>query len=276
MADQAARASPSADTTDAWSRFHLRWSRLAPPLRASPGSAGLVREQIDSHDAHVLLLGVTPELADLGRQLTGADWSPEMIGTIWPGDTDRRQSLLCDWRTLPEPATPYTAVIGDGSLATQSWPHGYRDVLRAVARAITPDAPLVIRCYLRPEKPESLGAVRDDTLAGNAGNFHALKWRIAMAVLGDGDNPDIPVSEILSAFNTTFPDREALAAATGWDRVLIDDIDAYAGIDAVYSFPSRRQLAGLFAQEHWRSRYVETSDYPLAERCPLVVATRLQ
>lgn len=276
MADQAAGISPSAETTDAWSRFHLRWSRLAPPLRASSGNVGLVRRQIDGHDANVLLLGVTPELADLGEQLTGADWSPEMIDKIWPGDTATRRSQLSDWRTLPIPNSPYTAVIGDGSLATLSWPDGYRAVLRSLTRVIAPDAPLVIRCYLRPEKAETLSEVRQETLAGHVGNFHALKWRIAMAVLGDGPDPDIPIDAILSAFNTTFPDRAELVAATGWPSVLIDDIDAYAGHDTVYSFPSRSQLSDFMAGESWNSHYEETTGYPLAERCPLIVANRPQ
>lgn len=262
----------TADPAGAWAAFHARWSRLRPPLRADADVVAEVTRQIDGHAGHVLLLGVTPELSGLGRTMTAVDWSPQMIAHIWRGDDEDRRALLADWRALPLLPQPCTAAIGDGSLATLRWPDDYTAVFARLRHALAPGARIAIRGYLTPDVPETLAQVRDATLAGAAGNFHALKWRVAMAVAGAGGDPNVAVADILGAFNHAFPDRARLAHASGWPLTTIDEIDAYRDSPAVYSFVTRDQMRA--AAPAWLTdlRFVPAGSYPLADRCPLIVA----
>ncbi|MCC6918479.1 MAG: class I SAM-dependent methyltransferase [Alphaproteobacteria bacterium] len=260
------------DPADAWAAFHARWSRLRPPLRADADVVAEVARQIAGHEGHVLLLGVTPELSGLGRTMTAVDWSPQMVAHIWRGDSDGRRALLADWRALPAQPQPCTAAIGDGSLATLRWPDDYTAVFARFRDVLAPGARLAIRGYLTPDDPETLGQVRDATLAGDAGNFHALKWRVAMALAGAGPDPNVAVAAIRDAFDQAFPDRARLAEATGWPQATIDEIDAYRDSPAVYSFVTRDQMRA--AAPPWLAdlRFVPAGSYPLADRCPLIVA----
>jgi hypothetical protein len=103
--------------------------------------------------------------------------------------------------------------------------------------------------------------------------MHSLKWRIAMALQAD-DATGVSVQAIRDAFIAAIPDRDALAARTGWPRGEIDTIDAYAGADAVYTFPwlrtVERTCSGYFAVDE-----VAWPHYELADRCPTVVFRRL-
>jgi len=268
------RSEPTAQQTNdsaAWAAFHARWSRLRAPLRPNDDTVAATARAIAGHDGHVLLLGVTADLAHLGRRMTAVDWSPPMIANIWPGDREDRAAVLADWRSMPIPDVPFTAAIGDGSLATLLWPQDYRAIFARLADVLAPGARLAVRCYLTPDDPEPLSRVREAALSGAVTNFHALKWRVAMAVAGASGDPNVPVTAILAAFEQAFPDRGALAAATGWPLEQIAEIDAYRGGTAVYSFVTRAQLAAVLPPAFGRPRFVDAGSYELAERCPLLL-----
>jgi hypothetical protein len=92
-----------------------------------------------------------------------------------------------------------------------------------------------------------------------------------MACTTGGCDFAIDVRTIRDRFDNLFPDREALAAQTGWSIASINTIDVYAGSDTSYSFAT---LAVLVEEAiGWFSdvRVVPSGSYPLAERCPLLV-----
>lgn len=256
---------------EAWQSFHERWSRLRPPLRASTQCVLALNELIAGHDTHILMLGVTPDLAALGQKLTAFDWSRQMIDHIWPGDSDTRQAKLVDWRDIPPQDKLFSAVIGDGSLATAAWPDDYGTIFEQLHHVLAPGAKIVLRCYITPDRGETLAQIRHDTLAGRAENFHALKWRLAMSLASATGDPNIAVPDILRAFNECFADREELAEATGWSNFEISEIDAYASTEAVYSFVTRSQLRDSIPDYFKNIHFVETEGYDLAERCPFLV-----
>ena len=176
-----------------------------------------------------------------------------------------------DWTALPFEAGQFGAVIGDGAL--NSVASGLDSLIDEISRVLRDGGIAAQRVFASPEDRESLDMVRGDALAGRIGNVHALKWRIAMAI---AVAPDflVPVSEILGTFNAMFPDREALAAATGWDRSSIDTLDAYVGAWHSLCFPTRAALQAMGASRFASCVIVESDGYPLAERCPLIVWTR--
>jgi SAM-dependent methyltransferase len=220
------------------------------------------------------MLGVTPELAAIGRKLTAIDQSPEMIAGIWPGDTDTRRAVAGDWLDMPMDRDSVMAIIGDGCLSALGSSHERRRLLGEIARTLRPDGRAVIRTFASPEMPEDLAAVHTRAMAGAAGTFHALKWRIAMACAAAVPDHAMPVATILEVFERLFPDRQALAAATGWPLPVIGTIDVYARSKAVYSFATLAVLTEEAAEHFGGVEIRPTGRYPLAERCPLLVLTR--
>ncbi|HME61478.1 MAG TPA: methyltransferase type 11, partial [Candidatus Binatia bacterium] len=66
--------------------YHHAWSHLTPPLRPPAAVVAAVRNQIRDKHGRALLLGVTPELADVTPQLVAVDRNFSMVANVWPGD----------------------------------------------------------------------------------------------------------------------------------------------------------------------------------------------
>lgn len=263
MAPPAKTAAPGSG--DSWRSYHKR-------VRPLPGDiASRVAEEIAGHDRRVLLLGVTRDYAVLGADLTAVDWCEEQIARVWIGDRPDRRAVCADWREMDVGRERFTAAIGDGSLSTLAWPDDYRRTLERVAWSLVPRGLLVVRCFVAPDDPETAEQVAADAFAGRVSSFFSARWRIAMALAGSGN---VQVTTIHDAFERLFPDRNALAEATGWDRETIDVIDAYRDSDLVFSFLNRRDLLDIVAEGFDDPRFVSSGDYPMAERYPLLVAER--
>ena len=231
-----------------------------------------MRRAIAGHDQRVLLLGVTPEYADVGADVTAIDSSETMIANVWPGDTARRRAFKGDWFAMPFERGSFSAALGDGSFNTLPWPDGHRRVFDLLADMLRPGGRIVFRLFRTPDEAESVDAVLAAAMAKKIGNFHAFKWRLAMALVAAAGNPNIPVASIRDAFNAAFPDREKLAAATGWPMAQIETIDVYRGSPDSYSFPTSAEMQAAIPAAFTRAEFLPSGDYELAERCPLVRA----
>jgi SAM-dependent methyltransferase len=259
--------------TSHWDAIRRHWDLLGPPLRPPAEAVEAYRRSLRPHDG-IVMLGVTPELAAIGRELVAIDQSPEMIAGIWPGDTDTRRAVVGDWLEMPMARDSVMAIIGDGCLSALGSSRERRRLLAEIARTLRPGGRAVIRTFASPEMPEDLAAVRTLAMAGAAGTFHALKWRIAMTCAAADPDRAIPVATILEAFDRLFPDRQALAAATGWPFPVIGTIDVYAHSKTAYSFATLAMLTDEAANHFGGVEIKPTGRYPLAERCPLLVMTR--
>lgn len=260
----------SQQSTD-WKAFHKRYSRSRPPYRLDPATADIMGELIQDFDAHVLELGVTPELANLGKTLTAVDWSEPMLAHIWPGDSATRRAIKANWWEL-EPLTPKpTAVVGDGSLACVKWPAPYIAVFTRLAALLSDRSRLVLRCYIRPDQAEPIEQIVSDVMAGKMNGFHAFKLRLSIALAGATGNPNIAIKDILAGFNAAFPDRQKLASATGWSVDDIAEMDAYKGSDAIYSFVTRKELVDIIPDSFTNVQFHDAGTYEMAEHCPLLV-----
>jgi len=82
----------------------------------------------------VLLLGVTPELADLGHDTIAVDRNESMIAHIWPGDTARCRAVKGEWVALPLEPQSVSAAVGDGSLSALTFPSEQGRLLSELAR----------------------------------------------------------------------------------------------------------------------------------------------
>jgi len=264
----ASGSSPADLPRKEWRHFAAVFDKLGAPLRPSAGDVAHVRRAIAGRDGKVLLLGVTPELSVLGRELIAVDISPRMIAGVWPGDGDHRRAILGDWTKLPFDNSTFDAVIGDGSL--NSAPEALDPLLREIRRVLSPAGTAVFRVFCSPEEPETLLSIQQDIDAGWPGNLHALKWRIAMVIAASMPDAIVPVRTILATFNQMYPDRARLAAATGWSLDEISTVDAYDGADHSLGFPTLPRMLELAAPWFRDALVLPGAGYPLAERCPTI------
>ena len=257
--------------TNHWDNYHRHWMLLEAPLRPTPEIVAIFERELDLSGADVLLLGVTPELAVLGRSLLAVDQSAAMISGVWAGDNASRRAVTGNWLDLPVAGASTEAIIGDGCLSAVASKADRNALHGEIARALKPGGRAAIRLFASPETTETLASIEVQVLAGAIENFHALKWRIAMACTTGGPDFAIKVRTIRDTFDALYPDRDALAARTGWSRASIDTIDVYAGSDISYSFATLAILVDEARDWFNDVRVVPSGSYPLAERCPLLV-----
>lgn len=250
--------------------FHRRYATLKPPLRPHANVASAIRALLPQGQGPVLLLGVTPELAVVPERVLAVDWSDRMVSAAWPGDTENRRVVIADWRTLPLDAGAVSAAIGDGSLNMLSFPDDVVRLLNELRRVIAPGGRAIVRCFSTPEEGENVEAVRQAAFNGGL-PFHAFKLRLNMATALESGLLNMPCDRVFHRFEELFPDREALARASGWSLEEIAEIDAYRGSPYVQCYPKRSALMKLVPRAAGQARFAETDGYPLAERCPLVV-----
>lgn len=257
--------------SQAWSDFHLRFPRLRPPQAVTPEMAGHTAAAVEGHEERVLLLGVTPALATIGREMVAVDRSANMIANVWPGDDDRRRVVEADWRWMAPGGHAFSAVIGDGSFNCLVYPAGYEQVFARLAVVLERSARLAVRFFVTPDECEGVDALGEATRAGRVESIHALKWRLAMAIVAQQGSVNIAAIDILTRFDALFPDREALARQTGWTADEIGTLDFYRGSADVLSFPTVAQIRAAIPPGFSNFRLLGSGGYDLAERCPLVV-----
>jgi SAM-dependent methyltransferase len=257
--------------TGHWNAIRKHWQLLGSPLRPPVEVVETYDRELNLARSHVVMLGVTPELAGLGAMMTSVDESDDMISGIWPGDSDTRKAVRGDWFDLPFPSASVEALIGDGCLSVMRAADIRGTLFASIARALKDDGRAGIRLYACPESPDNPEDVRALALGGGVSTFHELKWRVAMTATGGAPDYAIPVRGILEQFDRMFPDREELSARTGWELPVIGTIDVYRNSPAIYSFAPAAVLVEE-ADEHFGDVGIaSTGTYGLAERCPLLV-----
>ena len=257
-----------------WTSFQRAFSLMRPPLRPDADVVEAFRELTRDCAEPMLLLGVTPELADLSNNLTAIDRTQDMIDAVWPGDTRQRRAMVGNWLKLRLPCASFASVVCDGGALAFPYPGLPTKLMREVANVLIPGGRFVTRVYSAPDVGETLEAVAAACERSEVGSVHALKWRIAMAIAHERGGPNVPVVDIRDTFERWFPDRAALVAKTGWPRDEVDTIDSYAGSNATYGFATRGQILEIVPPEFANARFVEAGSYELAERCPLLVLER--
>lgn len=224
-------------------------------------------------DAKCVLLGSTVEYATLGLPIVAIDASFPMLAALWRSGDPAGLGIQSDWTRMPIGPRTFSHVLGDGSLNAVS-SAVLPAVLDEVSRVLRPEGMLIARVFCRPGTAETAEDIRHDVLRGLVGSFHALKWRVAMSALRDPECSDIAVEEIRNAIVAQYPDRDDLCRTTGWSRAEVDTVDLYRGSTAVYNFPTEATIAASLRRKFEDVEFIRCGTYPLAERCPLIVARR--
>ncbi len=257
-----------------WAKLSTQWSFVEPPLRPTAASISAMREILNGHDDHILVLGVTRELVAAFGKVTAVEKNAAVIRQHWPEVSGAGKTCLHeDWLNLDSGGEQvFTAVIGDGSLNNVSYPDQLLRLQEVLQQITVPSAKFACRVYLRPDLP-----VGDEEIIGSAEqgkiNFSALKMLLAMAIAGRSQ-PNVPVMSILHEFNRLFPDRPALSRKSGWPLAAIETIDSYQDSPLVYAFPNRAELLACLSPFWPDIEFVMTDGYPLADCCPLVILSK--
>lgn len=247
------------------------WSELQLPLRPLEPVPSAVSAHLPGRGAEVLLLGVTPDFAELSEDLTAVDWSRDMIEHIWPGDARGRRAVEGDWRALPFGENRFDAAVGDNALAMLRLPDDVDAVLGELRRVLRADGVAVFRWFIAAESPASDDELREYGMVGCAGSVEALRWRLIMHCVHDAGGPNMVAGRAYETFERLFPDTDALCDAHGWSAEQLARIRVYRDSTTAFSFPTEREMLDL-ATRHFRDVSLASSgDYPLSEMAPLVV-----
>lgn len=258
---------PSQDAHTYWQGFAQRWNRLGSPLRPCPEDVVNFKSALKNDPERCLLLGVTPELANITPALTAIDNSSDMIKALWPND---REAILGDWLALPFPPSSFDTIVGDGCLVLLSEPGQHERFFEQLSKVLAPGGRLLLRVFVSPETTETREQVCLDARSGKMKGFHAFKWRLSMAIASESTPRTLNVADTADTFDKLIPDRLLLAANTGWCTEDIDTMDFYRGSQARYCYPTLQQVREAIP-ESLEEKAVILGTYELAERCPILV-----
>lgn len=276
------------DASAFWRTLAAQWPLLGSPVRPCAEDVRIVEEMLATGTelfgtaAHkrAWLLGVTPEIA-AARWLQDIDLLAlervgAMIDSVWPGDTDSRRAICADWLHAPFPDESFDLVIGDGCLTPVGFPDELSRLLTSVYRCLRRDGYLMLRLFCRPDVAETPDAVIAALHSGAIGSFHAFKWRLAMALQGMVDAPDVAVDAVWQVWNAARIDARALAEARGWLPAQVGTIDVYRGSPARNNFMRFDAAIGHLRRAGFDLVATRIGSYELAERCPHVLLKKRQ
>lgn len=244
-------------------------NRIGPPLRPQSEDLVLLRRALGTMDGLHLLLGVTPEFATLAMRMVAVDYSEAMLREVWPRSLPEHRAVRANWLHLPFAAQSVAAVLGDGSVNARAYPDEYTLLFQQLQRVLVPGGRLVMRAFVRPEGAQSCQTLCERALRGEFRNFHAFKWRLAMAMVAESGEVNVRTTDIYACRKRLLPDDERLAAATGWNMDEIGTINAYRDATIFFSFPTLAELRRSYAAT-FDEISAACGSYELAECCPIL------
>lgn len=266
-----------------WNRIAQQWWRIGPPIRPSAADVeslcvaiGNMARRHGGARKRALLLGVTPELADLHRRervdLVAIDRSAEMVRVVWPGDLPGRRAVCADWFRFLASAQPYDVILGDGSFNTVRHPDEMLALARLAHAALVDQGVLATRLFVEPQRRETVDAVLREGRSGAIAGFPVFKFRLAMALQSESGG-GVRIADIWRAWHGAGINESKLAQATGWTLEEIDTIHLYRDSPGYIWFPTLRQAVDLFSKL-FKVESVATADYEMGERCPTLVLVK--
>ena len=256
-----------------WDKMYQGRPLQEPQSTRHAEVAAGVKQQLSGINGRVLLLSVSPTLSSIGFDITAVDRVEAVVRHRWPGNTPIRRAIVGDWLKLPFADGSFAACIGDGSMNALDSRNAAL-LYGSIARVLLSGGKFVCRVYLTPDIGETISMVARAPWQSPIRSFVYFKFRLGMAIAAESAQPNVPVKSIYDVFAVNFPDRDRLAAATGWDRSEIDRIELYKSSSDVYYFPTGRQVLSNVPGDFSNAHFVPVGTYELAERCPLLVMER--
>jgi len=265
-----------------WQMVASRWQKLGTPLRPSEEDQKIVTKAVyswisENGKARILLLGVTPELAEIelpeDSELLSVDYCREMLDHVWPDlDEPNKKAIVANWLDLPLENHSRDLVISDGPFGAMRYPVDFRNLLQSVSRVLQPDGQFIFRTFIKPDPPEDPHHVYEDALAGKISSFSTFQYRLVTALQPDTET-GTNFNDVYLSWKTDGPNPETLATNTGWSMENIQKFESYCGSDFVFTFPSLEQLRDLIIDEGFRELECIWPSYEFGNRCPTIICT---
>lgn len=250
-----------------WAERSQHWGKMGPPLIPN-------QEVIDAYtaliptDKKILMLGVTPQIANAYTHVTAVDYSPSMIERVWPGNTETKLVYEDNWLTVDIADNQFDGLLGDGSINMVGYPHDIKFLFERVYRWLKPGGTFAMRFFTRPNE-----AVTREQLLEEAANpkysFSAFRRLIPMYIAAN-EGSCVPSQRMLEVFDELFPDRSQLK----WDPEHIVSIDAYRGTTTTSWFPTRDEVLDFVHPDAKGVHFVDAGTYNIANTCPILTFTR--
>lgn len=257
--------------SDLWANLFRTWDLIGAPLRPHPDVVAVMKRELGADEADMVLLGVTPEFARLGKTLTAVDANPNMIGALWIGDDANRKAVVGNWLDLPLADQSVDAIVGDGCLSAVITEAQRLRCLQEMARVLKPGGRAAIRLFARPRKTEELDAIKTDALTGKVKALAEIVLRTALSLPVAAPDYGLTMSAVLGGINEMFGDRTELMAAGGWQPGAFAFIDLYQGSDTICCWLNEDIHVAEASRYFEDVRLVASGGYAVAERCPVLV-----
>jgi len=250
-------------TTTHWAERSRTWGRNGPPLQPNQEIVDCFASLIPS-TANIILMGVTPQIANAYTYVTAVDRESAMIENVWPGNSETKRAINDNWLTVELPEGYYDGIIGDGSINMLE----IKDVefmLNKAKKLLRLGGVFACRMFTRPDTPITMERLHAEACNPTV-NFSAYRRLIPMYIAAQ-NGPVVPVRLIAELFDQMFPDRSQLP----WTAEQMSTMDAYRTSDATTWFPTRQEILDLAPAG---SRYIESGTYDIADTCPILTFTK--
>ena len=274
----------SSSRRETWAGIATAYATYTTPLR--PCREDLETVERAAHDwknkhaarqIKALLLGVTPDIATLnwpsGSTLLGLDNSMGVIKAVWPGNVRARRWSACgNWLSLPLRRRSCDIVVGDGSLNAFRYPDGWRAAAAAIRDVLASDGLLIVRCYVRPEEPETPDNVIADLLGPGIADINHFKFRLFLATQRS-TRAGCPLREIYQ-FLRNRVSHDVLRSMPGWSEAAVNGFELWRNTEIVHTFPTFLELVEVLGP-YFTEREVHVPSYELGDNCrTLLLAPR--
>lgn len=251
-----------------WAERSQHWGKIGPPLIPNHEVVNAFTALIPPTTSKILMLGVTPQIANAYENVTAIDFSPSMIERVWPGNTETKRAIEADWLTV-DLDQDFNGVLGDGSINMVGYPHEIRFLFKRTYTWLKPGGRFAMRFFTRPDEAVTREQLIEYGQTGSVG-FSAFRRLLPMYIAHNEGNSCIRSSRMLEVFDELFPDRGVLK----WDPEIIKSIDAYKGTTTTSWFPTRNEILDFVYAESKDVGFVDCGTYEIANTCPILTFTR--
>jgi ubiquinone/menaquinone biosynthesis C-methylase UbiE len=251
-----------------WADRSQHWGKIGPPLQPNQEVIDAFTALIPA-DKKILMLGVTPQIANAYQNVTAIDFSPGMIERVWPGNTDTKHAIEDDWLTVGLDDNQFEGLLGDGSINMVGYPDDIKFLFERSYRWLKPDGTFAMRFFTRPTEPVTREQLIEEASNPTVG-FSAFRRLLPMYVAVNEGNSCIRQSRVLEVFDEMFPDRSVLK----WDPEHMKTMDSYKDTTTTSWFPTREEILEFVHPDAKNVRFIDVGTYDIADTCPILTFTK--